>query len=353
MPERQNSSSQLLTPSPADGDPLSFSPGGGHGGHGGGHGGLTRRISASALDVTASGIDRRRPSLSPAVPSPAIASPVVASPSAPVSTRTSPTKTHATLTPRPKRPSLDPDLLGIGGSGGRKYSSRRVSGNTRPRVALGLEGMDADDVLETRYDEMGDAELQAVLDRWAVKPLNLGAGVADDSSPSSSSEIDMDVDVHETPRSDRRRPPLEATPSPQHAHTGSPLAPKLTRSSSSNQPLFPPSPPQAPKSSEHPLRVLSKAVRELMASVSRLEAENETLRDTVAEQAAQISRLAQANAPLQAMASRPRSIKDSGERERSEAVSVPKSDQVCLPSCSVEMRADPPGVDPRQPRRCS
>lgn len=323
MPERQNSSSQLLTPSPADGDPLSP------------HGppSLQRRTSASALDVTvsASGIERRRPSLSPAVTSPAIASPVVASPSAPVSTRTSPTKTHATLTPRPKRPSLDPDLLGIGGSGGRKYSSRRVSGTQRPRAALGLEGIDADDVLDTRYDEMSDTELQAVLDRWAVKPLSLGqsgssADADADSSPTSSSD---DIDIHETPRTDRRRAPLDTSPV-----GSSPLAPKLTRSASSNQPLFPPSPPQAPRSSEHPLRVLSKAVRELRASVSRLEAENETLRDTVAEQAAQISRLAQANAPLQAMASRPRSIK---EGERSEAVSVPKSDQV---SCILQDRAD-------------
>lgn len=330
MPERQNSSSQLLTPSPADGDPLSFSPGGS----------LTRRISASALDVTAQGIDmgRRRPSLSPAVSSPAIASPVVASPSAPVSTRTSPTKTHATLTPRPKRPSLDPDLLGIGGSGGRKYSSRRVSGNNSKakatKAALGLEGLDADDVLDTRYDEMSDKELQAVLDRWAVKPLSLGDQSASSADTDSDAEQDPHgIDVHETPRSDKRRPPLD-TPSPHAA--SSPLAPTLTRSASSSQPLFPPSPPQAPKSSEHPLRVLSKAVRELMASVSRLEAENETLKDTVAEQAAQISRLAQAAAPQQAMASRPRSIcMESTERGSSEAVSVPKSDQV---SCYCETR---------------
>lgn len=337
MPERQNSSSQLLTPLPADGDPLSFSPGSA----------LTRRISGSALDVTPPSIDtaRRRPSVSPVRTSPAAASPAASTPaSAAVSTRTSPTKTHAVLTPRPKRPSLDPDLLGIGSSGGRKFSSRRVSSHSRTRAALGLEGIDSEDVLDTRYDEMSDQELQAALDRWTIKPLSLGSksdsASSINGSPASDDDSHKEHDEQETPRSDKRRPPVR-TASPRNPvfgeqstdTTSSPLAPKLTRTSSSNQPLFPPSPPQAPKSSEHPLRVLSKAVRELMASVSRLEAENEMLRDTVAEQAAQISKLAQAASPAQAMASRPRSIcKESTDRGSSEAVSIPKSDQV---SCAA------------------
>lgn len=331
MPERQNSSSQLLTPSPADGDPLSLSPGGPS---------LTRRISASALDVTAAGIFDaipRRPSLSPATTSPAIASPIVASPSAPVSAKTSPTKSHAALTPRPKRPSLDPDLLGIDSSGGRAPSSRRVSSGKKPKTALGIKGLDVnDDVLEARYDEMTDTELQAILDRWTVKPLDLNGnsrapsnGNDDDQSVSADNECDP----HATPCRGKRPTSKEAPQLQQQQDASSRLALRLSRSSSA-QPLFPPSPPQAPESSEHPLRVLSKAVRGLMASVSRLEAENEALRDTIAEQATQISRLAQAAAPGQAMASRPVSIaRDGGETGSLEEISVPKGDQVSSDLC--------------------
>jgi hypothetical protein len=118
------------------------------------------------------------------------------------------------------------------------------------------------EVVNARYDEMTDEELdQAMAVSSISQPFDNGA---------SSSIV--------TPRPITRR--LDTSKSDvvlrSSASTGQ-------TSPTGNEPLFPPSPPSGSTVLEHPLRILSRAVRELREEVDKLRAENASLKVAVAK----------------------------------------------------------------------
>ncbi|WVQ84107.1 hypothetical protein IAT38_006252 [Cryptococcus sp. DSM 104549] len=123
--------------------------------------------------------------------------------------------------------------------------------------SLGREELE---VVETRFDLMSDEELGAYL-----RPFT-GAPREEEVSPSTGPEPP-------TPRvGDHTLPPSSASSPP-------PKTPPDDRPPTS--PLFPPSPPSFFDKKdvvEHPMKVLSRAVREMREVIGRLEEENERLR---------------------------------------------------------------------------
>jgi hypothetical protein len=114
-------------------------------------------------------------------------------------------------------------------------------------------------VVEMRFDLMSDDELDAYMGG-----MGSGGGL--------SSGLDS-----LTPRGTRSREPTVSPTTPMPMRL--PVAPIMA--TTVDEPLFPPSPPLPPDqrdAQDHPLRILSRAVRELKEAVEQLEAENERLR---------------------------------------------------------------------------
>lgn len=119
-------------------------------------------------------------------------------------------------------------------------------------------------IVETRFDLMTDEELEEHLGR--------------SDRPSAATSPAMELLTPQEP--------------PDKGPSTSPTTPKATRDNLSlwltstgveddQSPLFPPSPPSHPAklvTRDHPLRILSRAIKELKESVQRLEEENERLR---------------------------------------------------------------------------
>jgi hypothetical protein len=120
-----------------------------------------------------------------------------------------------------------------------------------PRSTLhALDSLSKDEVaiLDTRFDLMSDDELRIYLEHFGAPPPR-----------------DSSTDLP-TPKVKPGTPPKPHSPA---LMTGD------------KTPLFPPSPPSHATHREvvdHPLRILSRAVRELREANSRLEEENERLR---------------------------------------------------------------------------
>jgi hypothetical protein len=112
-------------------------------------------------------------------------------------------------------------------------------------------------IVETDFEAMSEQELQSYLEAF-TPPAPTLAG-----EPPSRED-----DISPLPALSTETPPSD----PQH----------LSPNGGLGQPLFPPSPPGTtrPELVDHPLRILSRAVRELKESVERLEKENERLRTT-------------------------------------------------------------------------
>jgi hypothetical protein len=114
-------------------------------------------------------------------------------------------------------------------------------------------------VVEMRFDLMADDELDAYM-----RGMGSGGGL--------SQGLDL-----LTPRGTRSREPTVSPTTPMPMRL--PVAPIMT--TTVDEPLFPPSPPLPPDqrdAQDHPLRILSRAVRELKEAIEQLEAENERLR---------------------------------------------------------------------------
>lgn len=110
-------------------------------------------------------------------------------------------------------------------------------------------------IVDTDFEAMTDVELESYLKSFT--PL---------ASTSTSSYTPRKNDIS----------PSEPSPSA----PPSPITHQLANADQSDQPLFPPSPPGStrPELVDHPLRILSRAIRELKEAVEKLEAENERLR---------------------------------------------------------------------------
>jgi hypothetical protein len=181
------------------------------------------------------------------------------------------------------------DLLGLGIESGPSRRRRSVEPGSRPsaaslfgdeetprrpRRALGswagyLDSLSRDEieVLDTPFDVMSDSELLAALRsfghaREGRKSSRRGSG----SPTRRDTARTSNGDSHASPSPSPTKSALSSTP-PQ----------------STAAPLFPPSPPgPAVAHAEHPLRVLSRAVRELREVIARLEVENARLKDSAA-----------------------------------------------------------------------
>ncbi|WVR07341.1 hypothetical protein IAU60_004382 [Kwoniella sp. DSM 27419] len=153
-------------------------------------------------------------------------------------------------------PSIEEDTLTR-----RPYSPRRThSGSSRRTLASYLDSLSRDDmaVVDTRFDLMSDDELQRYMQEATASHLP-GTGSSDGTRTPRTRTDGLDGEVSEDdPRAQ--------------------LARTLPRAPS---PLFPPSPPSLASQvvpQDHPLRVLSRAVRELREVIDRLEGDNEQLR---------------------------------------------------------------------------
>lgn len=157
------------------------------------------------------------------------------------------------------------DLLGVGPSRklGKSLPGKEAVGmqleKTRSRRSwrVFLHSLSKEElaVIETNFDDMTDDQLRSYVSAFD-SPLRSTHDASD--PPTLQASIS-------TPTIALPTPPL---PIPSAARQG-------------DEPLFPPSPPPGetrPHLVEHPLRILSRAVRELREVVEGLEAENEKLR---------------------------------------------------------------------------
>ena len=112
-------------------------------------------------------------------------------------------------------------------------------------IAPYLNGLSKEEiaVVTTRFDLMSPAEIESYLGR---------AKHTDENTHSIATEQDSTL-----------------TPMPSHSRS----------TTDQDSPLFPPSPPPPLSQDEHPLRILSRAVHELLETVKSLEQENEALRE--------------------------------------------------------------------------
>lgn len=116
-------------------------------------------------------------------------------------------------------------------------------------------------VVETRFDQFSDEELSGYLKLFGEPP------------PMISPEIDT-----ATPRVPSVKDEELSPTTPMPRTTAKPIS---KGDDIDDQPLFPPSPPSLAVQREaldHPLRILSRAIRELKEAVERLEEENDRLR---------------------------------------------------------------------------
>ena len=131
--------------------------------------------------------------------------------------------------------------------------------------------------MEMRFDLMSDLELEIYLRHLGGASTGLSAG--------------MDMP---TPRIPPNRVTSVSPTTPRAVPEVSQLG-SMAQEDENTSPLFPPSPSSRAVQSEvfdHPLRVLSRAVRELKEAIERLEEENERLRAPVGPQADQVCPLA-------------------------------------------------------------
>jgi hypothetical protein len=120
------------------------------------------------------------------------------------------------------------------------------------------------EVLDTPFDVMSDTELGKVLQPYVAETKSSIKDKSKRASANGSSGSDI-------PKSGGLDSPKKS------AQTSSPGTPGTPQTVAT--PLFPPSPPGTVATrAEHPLRVLSRAVRELREVISRLEEDNARLR---------------------------------------------------------------------------
>lgn len=149
-------------------------------------------------------------------------------------------------------------------------SSPARGSKSRASLALDSLGREEIEVVKQRYDLMDDAEIRRILDEWDLEGSSAGPVVAsEEEAKPRDSEGSSIPPVHPTP---------PQRPVDQDQDT-----------SGRQSPLFPPSPPSlepvlpeglglTTRRTDHPLRILARAVLELQETVERLQAENEALR---------------------------------------------------------------------------
>ncbi|OCF41132.1 hypothetical protein I317_05046 [Kwoniella heveanensis CBS 569] len=151
------------------------------------------------------------------------------------------------------------------GSGARHRSPKRAdSTSSKPLVnyldSLGREELD---VVETRFDIMSKEEIHEYLS------LTVGSSTAAEGLTASHSSVDNSTP--DSAASSSSRPPDRSA---------------LPPGDGDKSPLFPPSPPTLPaqvETRDHPLRILSRAIREMREVIEKLEKENERLRQAQTE----------------------------------------------------------------------
>ena len=143
-------------------------------------------------------------------------------------------------------------------------------------VARALDGYTEDEmeIIGTRYDLMDDEELNAVLA---------------DRGSSTSDQVDVLAEasdgVLETPKARRT---TDNTPFFSDETETAEEAQDLDPNGSSAPPLFPPSPPpNTRRPLAHPLRILSRAIRDLEDKVAQLVLDNEALQDQLTQSPAE------------------------------------------------------------------
>lgn len=186
--------------------------------------------------------------------------------------RTSGSGSRNSVSGRRSTNATEADLLGVGPSRKlAKGTTDKVPDNGRGSIANGaalertrsrrswkvfLQSLSKEElaIIETDFDGMPEDQLQAYLSSF---------------NPNSSSS----THVHLTAGDD-----TEAQAEP--VNNSPPIPPRLPSDTNLEPPLFPPSPPPGTQLElvDHPLRILSRAVRELREVVESLEDENEKLR---------------------------------------------------------------------------
>lgn len=175
----------------------------------------------------------------------------------------------------------EPDAIPLGEGSSR--TSPRKDGARRDGQGYGFEslGRDEVEVARRRYDLMDDEQIREVLVQW--ERIELGErgdediGVLVDQANGISSALPIPLTGKTTPDMSESMPEVLAG----------------ITSSTTPSPLFPPSPPLhdlGPTLSrsdntgrtDHPLRVLARAVLELQDTIERLRKENEALRGEIA-----------------------------------------------------------------------
>lgn len=130
-------------------------------------------------------------------------------------------------------------------------------------------------VVEMRFDLMSEGEVEMYL-RTMCPPRSRSGSNSTTSTSSSSSSSPRAISSLSTPRLITPTEVISPT-TPRAQFAKRPFVP--TPSSSDKTPLFPPSPrSKKARRPDHPLRILSRAVRELRESVEHLEEENARLK---------------------------------------------------------------------------
>jgi hypothetical protein len=140
------------------------------------------------------------------------------------------------------------------------------------------------DAVKRRYDLMGDEEIAEVLGKWMSQLETSGSvdGVDAAESQMVDSASSRTIGIASA----------HSNGSSSASHQQDPLSNSTGETSTTNpsdSPLFPPSPPSGDvilpadlvlnqKQSDHPLRTLARAVKELQETVENLRVENEGLR---------------------------------------------------------------------------
>ncbi|ORX38703.1 rab-GTPase-TBC domain-domain-containing protein [Kockovaella imperatae] len=179
---------------------------------------------------------------------------------------------------------VDPDLLGARQvrkasgdeiiSQGKEFGRQSRRGSTTKQLLSAFTDEELD-IVGTRYDLMDQDEIQQLLEPFSSADIS--------SSFSRMALQENDLGFMETPRA--RRPSTTKSLDPamldRSDTSGEPNA--NGRPNSSTPPLFPPSPPPLARARRnHPLQVLSRAIRELEDTVASLILENEVLQAQLA-----------------------------------------------------------------------
>ncbi|WVQ99801.1 hypothetical protein IAU59_006943 [Kwoniella sp. CBS 9459] len=139
----------------------------------------------------------------------------------------------------------------------KRQSPRRAdSSGSRPLVGyLDSLGREELDVVDARFDLMSDDEIHEY--------LQMSSGPSKTGGSSTALRVSVEEPSHDNASPSSQPPVRSSTPQ------------------SDKTPLFPPSPPTLPAqvdTRDHPLRILSRAIREMREVIERLEQENERLK---------------------------------------------------------------------------